>query len=681
MFSPRLFSALLLSLSVIGAHARCANSEQVNPYKIQAITRLPLESLFAVSTSLSSKKQEQLLSAPSSMSVFTRRELRDMGVDSLESLLNFVPGFISSREIVFNQGEMVAARGRTTPQASYNLLVMVDGQRLNNDRSGGAFALNRFITLDNVEQVEIVRGPGSALYGTNAFSGTINLITSKKRNNLVLGTGSADGHKVSMQVADVWNDWEFNAFAAYFSDRGETYPLADGTSTRDPRSGADVNLGLCRDTLRLGLRHNRREVEDFYSYEYIGNGVNRNTSTQTSVALDYRLWEDLDSRLDLRLSHMWMQIDGDTQIIDAATMATLPTTALTAAPLIYANYGEEQETYLGLDWHQYLSRQHEIFAGLEWRRAIVDEDYKSYNYDYSALTGWQPGDAPITHYPLGSWPTYPNSRTGARAIWGVYFQDNYRFNKQWSSTVGARYDRYSDFGGTLSPRLALIYSPKQTSALKLLYGEAFRAPSVRQTSAIPVGNPDLQPEKVKTLELVWIQHHQYWEGALTYFHSRYTNLIDTLLFDTEMMERRFVNLPGEQTTSGLELEGGLKLGRYWHLRLAYTYLIDLEQEPRRFPRQTFSMIANYRQGNWNLNLNAYYHDAVEQETLGDYNELDAYWVANAALRYRINKQLSLLGKISNLLDEDYASPSKMVVLSDGVPNRGRGYFAGLEFTF
>ncbi|WP_185231638.1 TonB-dependent receptor plug domain-containing protein [Teredinibacter franksiae] len=136
----------------------------------------------SIKVEVASRHKEQARLTPSSVTIFLRHQILEMEVRSVEELLNFVPGFQTSRVTFLNQGYRVVARGLVTGQPSYSVLFLMDGQRMNSDMSGGAMFDNRFITTANVDRVEVILGPGSAMYGSSAFSGVVNIITTKDTN-------------------------------------------------------------------------------------------------------------------------------------------------------------------------------------------------------------------------------------------------------------------------------------------------------------------------------------------------------------------------------------------------------------------------------------------------------------------------------------------------------------------
>ncbi|MCJ8274929.1 MAG: TonB-dependent receptor plug domain-containing protein, partial [Psychrosphaera sp.] len=144
---------------------------------------LTIEQLLAVNISVASRSAVSLSKAPASVTVYSGDDIKRMGITNLEALLNYVPGYMTSRE---DQARLNTAvvRGRRVNNYSPDILILLDGFRLNDPVVGSAIASVSKLALSNVKQIEIIRGPGSALYGSNAFSGVINIITDNKTNQL-----------------------------------------------------------------------------------------------------------------------------------------------------------------------------------------------------------------------------------------------------------------------------------------------------------------------------------------------------------------------------------------------------------------------------------------------------------------------------------------------------------------
>lgn len=665
-----LFFFFLSALIPLSTYARCGDT----PPPVGKLLDLSLEELFNIKIEVASKKQEQLFDAPSSVTVFTRREITAMGVDSVEELLNFVPGFSSSREVVFSDGYMVSARGRTTPQASYNILFLVDGQRLNNDRSGGALVHHRFISLHNVERVEVIRGPGSALYGTSAFSGVVNIITSDTLNEAYVGMGSSRRKEAHLNLSQAGENWRVALSARAFADQGEAY-----ANLVDPRQGKNLDAKGCFDRLRVQLRHQQRKF-DGYTF-----GEEKDVLAQIEsqfIRAQYRVFEDSRYHLDAFATYSRQQLSILNEIVSKAAISSLSPGLVNGTEAVMSKARmDEREWHLGLEGRYQLDDQHELFAGLDWRQADNFRDRAQSNYLAADPSAIVPGsmEQPIT-YAGGEYVDLGSvSREGKRTIRSVYLQDKYRINEQWATTLGIRYDHYSDFGGTVNPRFSLLHAPNDHTSFKLLYGEAFRAPSIRQLSGVP-GNPDLQPEKLKTLELAWLNKFAVAQTTATWFYSRNTDLIDTRPRATGQ-GRQFQNVEGRLDTAGWEWEVAMQPRKNFSLRAAYSHLYKTEENPRRFPRRTFSAIANYQMDPWNFNLSVYHHSGVEQPTASGITPISGYWLASAHIRYSFNPRLTFSARVHNVLDAKIQSSVKPLGFTEGIQNRGRVYLLGLNWTF
>jgi vitamin B12 transporter len=183
-----------------------------------------------------------------------------------------------------------------------------------------------------------------------------------------------------------------------------------------------------------------------------------------------------------------------------------------------------------------------------------------------------------------------------------------------------------------------------------------------------------------------LQQFDHSQTTLTYFYSRAKNKIDTVLLISEDgldFVRQFQNLPDELTSSGWEFELSSQLTDNLSLRTAYTYMSKMEEDSSHFPKQTFSAILNYQYDKWNLNLNGYYHDETKQQILGQQaaRMLDDYWLLNAGIRYAITDDLTMVGRIHNLLDKEYYTSTKYAAVGTGVLNRGQTYSLGIEWKF
>ncbi len=138
---------------------------------------MSLEDLLKVKVRGSTLTDESIRDVPGAVSVFTHDQIQRMGFDYLHELLNLVPGYQSQRTGNFTQNYAYSSRGRRNETQAKEILVIMDGRTLNDSRTSSANMTLPLILLEQIERVEIIRGPGSAIYGSSAFTGVINIVT------------------------------------------------------------------------------------------------------------------------------------------------------------------------------------------------------------------------------------------------------------------------------------------------------------------------------------------------------------------------------------------------------------------------------------------------------------------------------------------------------------------------
>ena len=273
-----------------------------------------------------------------------------------------------------------------------------------------------------------------------------------------------------------------------------------------------------------------------------------------------------------------------------------------------------------------------------------------------------------------------------RRVISSYLQDKQSLGQDLELTGGVRFDRYNDFGSSLSPRAAVVYSTPIHSTLKLLYGRAFRAPSYLElydrNNPVDFGNTDLKAETVDTIEAGYTQEMKPVTASVTLFHSRTSDLIalgePVVHPDNPLGAPRFEN-SGIFSTNGLEFELKSSLFDFLTLRGTYTHFFDSDPFPSY--RDFGSMILNFAQRDFNIDV-----DAVFRQKFEELPNQGSYALLNAAIEVPIRSvmkpapsKLSLVGRVENILDTDYTTESPS--MSGGVPNRGRAFWVGLRADF
>ena len=496
------------------------------------IFSMSLEELLQVRVTGATLTEESLLSVPSAVTVFTHQEIQRLGLDYLDELANLVPGFQSSRSAQSPLQNPISSRGRLISLEASELLVMIDGQRVDGPRSNGITVPLPKISLDYIERVEFIRGPGSAIYGSNAMMGVINIITRENVNSVEMAVGSFNRKKLNLFLSKKRSGFKFDLFMQSQKDDGEDYLLNDTFSTSqvesdDPRQIDDVILKINYQDTDLNIQQHQFQSENFYELDGISNGFNERNGSISSIALKQSFkWSSVAS---------WLQVDYRKTNIKLAGQLT-PEGGLSGgasdpdsndALFVIAKFDDYTETHV--QWHNNVSfiswPMSNIQFGLEYRYAYAPGTKARNNFD---IEGLALGNFPITYYGDLASTTIIQDRS-SRNITGQYFQLQHELLSRTQLTFGLRHDDFNNLGSQVTPRFGMVYTLADNHQVKFLYGEAYRVPSESEmflaNNPVLLGNPDLKAESVQTVDVIWIGHWFTRSITLGYFENHFTDAI------------------------------------------------------------------------------------------------------------------------------------------------------------
>lgn len=534
-------------------------------------TQLSLEQLLDLDVQSASKFTQKASEAPSSVTVISAGDIRRFGYRTLADILDSVRGLYVHNDRNYSY---LGVRG-FGPLGSYNsrVLVMVDGARLNDPvYSQGSIGREFPVDVDMIERVEFVPGPSSAIYGSNAFFGVVNVITRGGRDlgNLEASAegGSEGARKGRVSVGKrLDNGLDLMAsVTGYRSSGADRYfpefaalGVGDGIARGlDWERASDLlfKASLGDFTLQAvhGVRNKGVPTASFQSI--FGDPRERTRDSQSFVELRYEADLDRDQTLSARLHRGRYDYRGDYPYAGLVPGSTIVNVDGASSDW----WGSEVKLV------NRSLRGHRLVLGAELQRNTrKDQD----NYDLSPAT------------------TYIAERHRATQ-WGVYAQDDWTLRPNLSLNAGLRYDHHSTFGKIMNPRLALIWGIQPSLTLKALYGRAYRAPNDSELffSSQPLGwksNPALQPERIETRELVaeW-RLASLTRATVSGFQYRISDLI-TLTTDAGDGQRQYRNI-GAARVDGVQAE----VEQLWRSGAAVRASISVQH-------------ARDRDGNWLVN--------------------------------------------------------------------------------
>lgn len=568
-------------------------------------------------------------------------------VSLLPTLTEQVPNLMVTQRGVMGYGVSGGAAGgiymRGMSSGSGQVMVLVDGHPQYQGIFGHSIA-DAYQTMV-AERVEVVRGPGSLLYGSNAMGGVVNIITRQTTKDGVSTDVNVGGGSYGSVQAGINNSVRAGKF---FSHVALNYQRSD----------------------------NHRANMGFYQYGGIAK-VGYDFSTH------WRAWGTFN------MTHFAASTPGpeSAPLIDARQWVNRGVVEgvvenhyakTSGAVSVYHNFGHHKIN----DGHvatssprDYLFRSEDALTGVSAYQGFglwaggwvtVGFDYQNihgecWNADINTGERLQRQMEQNMHYPLDKHLTELAGYVDVR-------QDIAR----WCTVeVGLRYDHHSAAGGEWVPQGGFVFRPTEDGELKLSVGKGFRVPTLKELYLYGIANPDLQPERMMNYEIAW--KHRLLQGRLTYglnvFYLKADNLIGTTMV-ASLGRMANYNL-GETEHYGGELEATFRVNRQWHLTTNHSYL-HTQKAMLAAPEYKGYIGAQYHVGNLSLNGGLQHISGLVTNIDNDTKE--HFTLLTLGLSYRVLPQLTLWVRGENLLAQRYE-------INEGYPMPKATIMGGVRVSF
>ncbi|MBI5739822.1 MAG: TonB-dependent receptor [Nitrospirae bacterium] len=629
------------------------------------LTEMSIEELMNVTVYGASKFEQKTTEAPSSVSIITSEDIKKYGYRTLSDILKSQRSFYITYDRNYSY---VGVRGFGR-SGDYNgrVLILIDGHRTNDNVYDQGFIGTEFpLDVDLIEKIEIVRGPGSALYGSNAFFAVINVITRKAGTTewmeASVDAGALETYKGRLSFVHEFNDGtgvllsgsimdsegRSRLFFSEFDDPSTNDGIAENADY-DRNHGFFLKLSRSGFTLE-GLYASREKGIPTASFETDFNDSRNMTVDERGYAyLRYERQLGDNSQIMGRLFYDVYDYDG-TYMYGGVTNKDLGKGTWWGGETLYS--------VRPLD-------KHKLSLGAEYQvNSKQDQKYD----DQDPLT------ADL------------DDRRDSRRL-AVYLQDEFAVTESLIFNAGLRHDNYYRFEST-NPRLALIYSPFDGTVFKAIYGQAFRIPNsyelYYEEATTQKSNEDLGPETIRTHEIIWEQSlGKNFNMTVDAFHYTISDLIHQHS-DPEDDLLVFMN-SNDIETDGVELEIGGNLGDRAEGRVSYTYQNAKEAEERTRPVNSprhlakLNLTAPVLDENLIAGLEAQY--TSKRETLAG-DQTDAFIVSNLTILGRnLARGLELSGSIYNIFDKRYHDPSGDEYVQDFIEQDGRAFRLKITYVF
>lgn len=525
--------------------------------------------------SIATGAPQALRRAPAVATVITAQDIAAMGATGIDEVLESVPGVHVSRS-GNTFAPLYLIRGIHS-EFNAQTLMLLNGVPLTTLFVGNRGLGWGDMPVENIARIEIIRGPGSALYGADAFSGVINVITKTAADvggaELGLRVGSFKSRDSWLQYGGKLGSYDVAAYLRVGSTDGQRETVAADQQTlldslfatkaslapgpmNTGFQAVDASADLSRGKFRLrGSYKLRDDLQTGAGVAGALDPVGRYKIQRGTADLswtDIALGNDWRGTLTASWLHYQQTFNVPLQLFPPGAFAGSFPKGMLGAPSTW-----ERQLRLAA------VASYGGFKGHSLRIGAGHDDLDMYRTrelkNFSIIASGPATGVPVP-LPSGELQEVPASESFVephrRTVSYVYLQDEWRMAKDWTLTAGVRHDRYSDFGSTTNPRAALVWDANLDLTVKLLYGRAFRAPAFTEQYSInnPVirGNAELKPEKISTLEAAFSwQARADTQLNLSLFRYDMKDTIRTA--DTGGGTAQFNNI-GAQHGTGLELE-------------------------------------------------------------------------------------------------------------------------------
>ena len=596
----RLFIMLVVSATGYSAHAESVTDS------------LTLQEVVVTGT----RNATDVRHLPMTVTVIGRETLTEQyQTNVLPTVMQQVPGlFVTSRSMM-GYGVSTGGSGginlRGISGGAGQLLVLIDGHPQYQGIYGHPIS-DSYQTL-MAERVEVLRGPASVLYGSNAMGGVMNIVTrSMKEDGMKTSVNLGAGSYGTVQ-AEASNQLRSGKFSSTVSAQ------YGRTDNHRPRMGFEQYGGY----LKLGYDFN-----DHWNAYIDANITHFNAShpgTTTSPLFDADQWITrgvISAALENHYGWTSGAVSaysnfGRHKIDDGTADPTKPT----------ARYFRSKDALTGISWYQ----SAQLFEG---NRLTVGIDYQNI-YGNAYYTSKETGDVLDT-------PNKQSGRSYRNEIAG--YVDFRQDLLSWLTVdAGIRLDHHSVTGTEWIPQAGLVIRPVSTGELKAMASKGFRNPTMREMYLYPPSNEELEPERIWNYELSWRHRIDAFSYGLNIFYIKGDNMIQTI-------QRKNVNT-GEIENYGAEIEATWRVNNNLSLTTNHS-LLHMEHKIVAAPEYKGFLGANYHKNRWTAIAGLQFISNLYTE-VGDQETKENFCLLNASVSYALTKACSLWVRGENLLAQSY----------------------------
>jgi len=646
-------------------------------------------------TELATKSKLNVDFVPGMVTVLHSTDLLARGVRTIAEALTLIPGVEMSLGSDGQQQILVRGIGKTFSSAKVKVM-------LNNVGMNPALAsvpVYMLMPIEQVDRIEFVRGPGSAVYGEYAYAGVLNVIT-RKQGQAVYGRYSDQdwatvGARMSHQAAG--NDMKLSlALAGNFADGGEVMAGNDFLKTTPQAAisnapGPSNEKNAFKDALvnieyrdySLALQYiNFQHGDHFGTNDALPGPEQKLVRTRRHLNVEGKRGWSAGATLNGEVKVGWraFELASTGQVLFPAGFRGGYPEGVKGDP-----HYEEKNRYVIAEANYQIHPQHLVLGGLEYSYTEQGDTYTERNFDPNTL---QILPGPLSQVPYQRYDGDDNwmGENQSRRLVAVYLQDQYAAREDLKFTFGLRHDGFSDVENRTTPRAAAVYQLTGADILKVQYSEAFRPPSFLELSAknnpVLAGNPNIRGEVIDNTELAYIHNDGVTVVRATLF---YAVLQDLIIQDR--VTRRYENSTTDAVSRGVEFEYLRPLGSRFKLDGNLTWVhAEFDGTGERLPgaAELLGNVSLIYQPvkEYSVSGRLYYVGERAREVLDARNSLDGYTTLDLTVSAFLleERRLTVRGGVKNLFDAEVVYAAPVSTYPNDYPRPGRELWMGLDYS-
>lgn len=574
-----------------------------------------------------SRTEMEVKDSPNSVEVITRTEIEDSKAQNLQELLRSTLGITVSEDGM--GGNSIMIRGFDANR----VVLLIDGRRISVDPGSPNQRELARMRMDDVERVEIVKGPGSAMYGSDAMGGVINIITrAPKEDRIEVSYGKRiyQDHGSAGEDLGVYIGAKQRGSFSWTLSAGQNYrdelELEKGISEKNYGKEIPINFkGVWQ------LPHDGKIQADIrYRKEDMKSSDSPKKTYYDNERWDYSLeYTGKNQKMDWQLRAYYSFYDKDYDIYQGKKHSSFDKIKRKIATL------EGKTSIL-------LNQKHKLTTGFDITRDEVEGTRifgKGKPITSDGLTGFLAKQS-ITKY-------------------AAYIQDEWTPSEKWLVIPALRLESTDEFGTEVTPKIGATYFYRPDLRFKMSYAQGYRIPTMtelyhdfRMGTTQMVGNPDLNPEKSQSYEITMEKDWKKHSAKAAYFYNDVDDLIARYQFKKvgAIKYNTYHNVDNAEI-QGVEISSKHKIGKSWTMNLGYSYLKaidkDTKQRLKERPSHQYTVGIHYQRKNspWSIGFDGnYLQDYIYDATENQKN----FFVANLIAEYRFGKNSNVYFGIDNL---------------------------------